>query len=126
MSEYGRYLAFPFHIGSDGRAAQVTSLDAHIRDEVIQLLLTNLGERAFLPEFGGNVGRLVFEPLSEARQAETKAIIAQAMGTWLGHRVSLESLEVDISGSQLAVEIKYRITGTDESRVLRFQQDDVS
>lgn len=119
--EYGRHLAFPFHIGPDGRTAQVRSLEDHVRDELVQLLLTDLGERAFLPEFGGGVRRLVFEPIDEATQGMTKARVTQAISTWLGHRVTLEELAVATEESTITVEIRYRIAGTEDSRVLRFQ-----
>ena len=40
---YGRHLAFPFRVGTDGRTAPPADEAAHVRDEVIQLLLTNPG-----------------------------------------------------------------------------------
>ena len=91
----GPHLAFPFRIGTDGRTVQTTSREVHVHDEIIQLLMTNLGERAFLPEFGGDVRRLLFEPLNEATRGVTKAKITQAISTWLGHRVTLEDLSVN-------------------------------
>ena len=118
---YGRHLSFPFRIGPDGRTAQVTSLETHVRDELIQLLLTDLGERAFVPAFGGGVRRLVFEPLSDALAGMAKAQITQAVATWLGHRVNLEELTVRRGAATIEVELRYRITGTEESRVLTFQ-----
>ena len=48
----GRHLAYPFHIGTDGRSATPADLSEHIRGEIIQLLLTAQGERSFLPSFG--------------------------------------------------------------------------
>lgn len=119
---YGKHLAYPFHVSPDGRAAQVSMLEEHVKDELMQLLLTDVGERAFLPEFGGGVRQLVFEPLSEASLGMTKARLTQAITTYLGHRVTLEDLSVNAEGSMLEVEIKYRIAGSDDSRVLRFQR----
>ena len=116
-----RHLAFPFRIGADGRTARVTSLEAHIRDELIQLLLTDPGERLFLPEFGGGLRRLVFEPLDEATRGVTKARVTQAITTWLGHRVTLEDLVIEARDTTLDVRIQYRIAGTEDSRVLTFQ-----
>jgi phage baseplate assembly protein W len=120
---YGRHLSFPFRIGPDGRTAQVTSLEEHVRDELIQLLLTNPGERAFLPELGGGVRRLVFEPANDASRGMTKATIAQAVSSWLGHRITLEELTVEIENATIEVEIKYRIAGTEDSRIMRFQRN---
>ncbi len=109
-------------MGADGRTAQVTREEEHVRDELVQLLLTTPGERAFLPEFGGGVRRLVFEPADPAAQGLVKATIAQAVSNWLGHRVALEGLEVTIADSTIAVEVAYRLAGSEETRVLRFQR----
>ena len=121
-SPSGKHLAFPFHIGTDGRAATVEQIDPHVRDELVQLLLTNPGERPFLPEFGGGLRRLVFEPADEAARGMTKAMITQAISTWLGQRITLEDLQVDIQNATITVEIKFRLAGTADSRVLRFQR----
>lgn len=118
----GKHLSFPFQIGSDGRTAQVASQEEHVRDEVIQLILTNLGERAFLPEFGGGVRRLVFENASETTQAMTKALLTNALSRWLGHRLTLENLAVEVENETIHVEIQYRLAGSEDSRVMRFQR----
>lgn len=121
-TQSGRYLSFPFRIGNDGRTAQTSSLEDHIRDELIQLILTNLGERAFLPEFGGGVRRLVFENTDETTAGMTKAMLTQSISTWLGHRITLEGLSVTVENEKIEVEIKYRIAGTEDTRVMRFQR----
>lgn len=118
-------MAFPFRIGSDGRTAQVRSLEDHIRGELIQLLLTNQGERPLLPAFGGGVRRLVFEPASEATRGMAKAQITEAIASWLGHRVALEELVVEAREATVQVTIRYRIAGTDETRVMRFERSEV-
>lgn len=119
---YGRHLSFPFRIGKDGRTAQVSTLEGHVGEELIQLILTNLGERAFLPEFGGGVRRLIFENVDETTAAVTKAMLTQAISRWLGHRLTLEDLSVSVENEKIEVEIKYRIAGTEDSRVMRFER----
>lgn len=121
-SEYGRHLSFPFHVGTDGRTAQVNALDEHVKDELIQLLLTSQGERLFLPEFGAGLNRLVFEPAGEAMRGMTKAMVTQAISKWLGERITLEALAIEIEESKIEVEIKYRIAGSEDSKVMRFQR----
>lgn len=119
----GRHLSFPFRVGDDGRAVQISTLEEHIRDELVQLLLTNTAERLFLPEFGGGVRRLVFEGADEATTgAMAKALITQNIRRWLGHRVTLDSLEVRVENETIEVEIIYRIAGTEDKRALRFQR----
>ena len=119
---HGRHLAFPFRIGSDGRTATPSTYENHIRDEVVQLLLTNPGERPFMPEFGGGARQLIFEPASDVLRGMTKARIAQALSRWLGHRITLENLEVTFIDSTIEVEIRYRAAGTEDSRILKFQR----
>jgi len=118
----GRHLSFPFRIGRDGRAVQVTTLEEHVRDELMQLILTNPAERLFLPEFGGGVRRLVFENIEETTGAVVKATLTRAISRWLGNRVVLEELIVNTVNETIEVDLKYRIAGTEDSRVLRFQR----
>lgn len=118
----GRHLAFPFRIGPDGRTATPASDSDHVRDEILQLLLTDPGERPFLVEFGGGVRKLVFEPTSDVLRGVTKARITQALSRWMGHRVTTERLEVTFDGERVEIEIQYRPAGTTNSRTLRFQR----
>jgi phage baseplate assembly protein W len=118
----GKHLSFPFRIGPEGRAATISSLSDHVRDEVIQLILTNPGERLFLPEFGGGVRRLVFENGGQTTEAMTKAMISQAIGRWLDQRVELEDLTVVSRDSTLTVDLVYRVAGTGDLRQLRFER----
>lgn len=135
----GRHLAFPFRIGDDGRTATPGSDPEHIRDEVLQLLLTGPGERLFLPEFGAGVRTLVFEPASDVLRGVVKSRITQALSRWLGHRVVVEMIDVRfgdeaaVPGTQpellldartggLEVMVKYRPAGSPDSRVIKFQR----
>jgi uncharacterized protein len=120
----GRHLAFPFRIGSDGRSAAPQSDSDHIRDELLQLLLTNPGERLFLPEFGGGVRRLVFEPASDVLRGVVKARITNALSRWLATRLTVDFIDVtfDDATALLEVTVKYRPAGSPDSRVLKFQR----
>jgi phage baseplate assembly protein W len=120
----GRHLAFPFRIGSDGRTAAPASDDVHVRDELLQLLLTSPAERLFLPEFGGGVRKLVFEPASETLRGVVKARITNGLSRWLGHRLTVELIEVvwDDRAATLEVTVKYRPAGSPDSRVVKFQR----
>jgi uncharacterized protein len=135
----GRHLAFPFRIGSDGRTAAPHSDAEHVRDELLQLLLTSPGERLFLPAFGGGVRRLVFEPASDVLRGVVKARITNALSRWLGHRLTVElidvrfghepgltgerpELQLDALTGGIEVTVKYRPAGATDSRVVKFQR----
>jgi hypothetical protein len=120
----GRHLAFPFRIGGDGRTVAPDNDAAHVRDELLQLLLTSPAERLFLPEFGGGVRKLVFEPASETLRGVVKARITNGLSRWLGHRLTVELIDVvwDDAAATLEVTVKYRPAGSPDSRVVRFQR----
>ena len=117
----GRHLAFPFRIGSDGRSVAPANLDEHIRGEILQLLLTNAGERPFIPGFGGNLRRLVFQGNDEITAGLAKSSISQAMSYWLGHRVKVLSLDVENQDAILAIDLSYQVIDTGEQRRVRFE-----
>ena len=52
----------------------------------------------------------------------TKAMISEALSRWLGHRLTLEDLTVMVDNETIQVEITYRVAGSAESRVMRFQR----
>lgn len=118
----GRHLAFPFRIAPDGRTATPASLDEHIKGEIIQLLLTAPGERLFLPAFGGGLKRLVFERNDDVAATLTKAVVSQALSTYLGHRIAVEMLDVRADGAMLEVDLRYRVIATGETRRVTFQR----
>ena len=118
----GKHLAFPFRIGAEGRTVTVRSLEEHVRDEVLQLILTNPGERPFLPEFGGGARRLVFESAGQTTEAMAKAMISQSISRWLDKRVTLEELTVVTRDSTLTIDLVYRIAGTEDRRRLKFER----
>lgn len=120
----GRHLAFPFRIGADGRSVAPRSDDEQVRDELLQLLLTAPAERLFLPEFGAGLRRLVFEPAGEVLQGVVKARVTNALSRWLGHRLTVEFIDVvfDDPNALLEVTVKYRPAGSPDPRVVKFQR----
>ena len=118
----GRHLAFPFHVGADGRTATPGDVAEHVRGEIIQLLLTAQGERPFLPSFGAGLRRLVFEQNDDATAGITKALTSENLSRWLGHRVVVQALDVTAVDSTLNVDLRYQVIATGEVRTVRFQR----
>ena len=73
--------AFPFRIDPASRQAQGTSYETHVKQMVIQLLLTTPGERADLPEFGCGLRGLIFAGNSDAVSATAQMLVQEALGT---------------------------------------------
>jgi phage baseplate assembly protein W len=118
----GRHLSYPFRIAPEGRTATVATLEEHVYGEVLQLLLTNPGERPFLPDFGGGVRRMVFEGAGQTTEAMAKALISLAISRWLDQRVTLQELTVTTQNSSVIVDLVYRVAGIEDLRRLRFER----
>ncbi len=118
----GRHLAFPFRIGPDGRTATPADLSDHVRGEIIQLLLTAPGERPFLPGFGAGLRRLVFQRNDDATAGIAKALVSRNLSRWLGHRVSVQALDVSAEDATLRVDLRYEVVATGEVKQVRFER----
>lgn len=99
-------LAFPFHIDERGRVA-VTTGDENIRSKVLQVLLTALGERVCLPDFGCGLRDLLFDPNNEILAAVTEFTVTKALERWLGDEILVERVDVTNEGEQAQIEVVY-------------------
>lgn len=119
----GRHMKFPFRIGADGRPETPADVAEHVKGEVIQLLLTDPGERDMQPTFGGGIRRLVFEANDDVTAGLARARLTRALSFWLGERLELISLETDANESTLSVDLAYRLAPGTQPRRLRFEHD---
>jgi uncharacterized protein len=119
----GRHLRFPFTIGEDGRPETPADLSEHVKGEVIQLLLTDPGERAFQPRFGGGLKRLVFEANSDVTAGLARARLSKALSFYLGERLVVKELVTEAKETTLSVDLVYELAATAETRRLRFEHE---
>ncbi len=89
--------AFPFHIASASGQAAEASYQDHVEQMIEQVLLTDPGERACLPEFGAGLRRLLFAPLSSQIEASAKLIVTQALNQWLANQITVRDVKVRTS-----------------------------
>lgn len=74
-------LQYPLTKTPRGLLAQKRGID-QIKADMLQLLLTNPGERVMLPTFGTPLRRLIFEPNDISLEVEAKQMIAQSLQMW--------------------------------------------
>lgn len=55
---------------------------SQIKSDLLSLLLTNPGERVFLPDFGTPLKRLIFEQNDETLEIAAKNMIADSISMW--------------------------------------------
>ncbi len=89
----GRGVAFPPHIGADGRWAWSEG-EPNIREAIQVIVMTEPGERLQLPDFGGGLGALLFEPNSTATRHQLGERIRGVITDW-EPRVTVQSVNVD-------------------------------
>jgi len=103
------YMSFPFQISNDG--AKVSGRKDHIREQIVQVLFTNPGERVFRPHFGGGVRQLIFEPNTTQLSDPVKKRLVSSLTEALHGEVDPRSLEVDVitDNNKLYINISYQL-----------------
>ena len=97
----------------------VVSRDASaIKQAIVNLLLTNKGERAFKPDYGSDIRSYLFEPLDYATSAQIKGNIRSTIAEW-EPRIRILSLVCNPNYDQngFDVEMTYVIVGSDNPPV---------
>jgi|SRR6516164_4319921 phage baseplate assembly protein W len=114
---------FPFRIDpASGQSAQ-TNYQAHVDQMIRQVLLTSLGERIDLPEFGCGLRQLIFAPHSSALDSATNLIVLQALNRWLAGVIKVQKVIVVPSEAldnpaQLQIQIQYTLLATQSNHQL--------
>ena len=113
--------SFPFSIDDVGHVGTAKGND-HIRNKVLQVLLTSPGERVNLPDFGCGLRQLLFAPNGELLASATEALAASALNRWLADWIIVEKLEVEAVDSRLYVRLTYTRRDTREPGRVEFVQ----
>ena len=106
-------MAFPPHVGADGRVAWSEG-ETNIREAIEIILKTEERERLNLPNFGGGLRRFLFEPNTVTTRFQIEDRITKALQLW-EPRISITSVSVepDPHDRQAAVAtIQYRLVAT--------------
>jgi phage baseplate assembly protein W len=94
-----RDILYPFAIdAASGQAAQ-TDYASHVEQMILQVLLTDPGERVCLPTFGAGLRRLLFAPMNSSLGSTTKVIVTQALNQWLGDQITVKDVTVATADS---------------------------
>ena len=99
-----------------GRLAIEPDYAKHVEQLMLQVLLTNPGERVNRPTFGSNLMQLVFAPASDELATVTEFLVQGALQQWVGDLIQVDSLEVVSEDATLRVELQYVVRRTGEVR----------
>lgn len=105
--KYG--ITFPFGDSEEGLFLGMNELaDAEVRSNLVHLILTIKGSRYFLPDFGTNLMRLIFEPLDNGTKASIDSEIRETVEEFIPNLninnvdvKSAEDLRIEESNEEL-------------------------
>jgi uncharacterized protein len=110
---FGRGIKFPPAVGPDGRM-RWSAGEENIREAIRIILMTEPGERLYLPEFGAGLGRFLFEPNTVGTRQKIQDRITGILGAW-EPRIRLESVAVDpdpLDPHSVIAVIRYKLVAT--------------
>lgn len=99
MAENQKFKGMPYPIVKHPRGYMRTTWGVdQIKSDVLQLLLTNPGERVMLPSFGTPLRRLFFEPNDDTIIDEAREMIVDSLNQW-EPRIAITNVEVWVGTS---------------------------
>jgi phage baseplate assembly protein W len=72
-------LKFPFHLDTTGALATTVAYPDIVRGQVIDAVMTNLGERVFRPRYGCDLQSALFDPVDELVRRDAASQIKQRL-----------------------------------------------
>lgn len=90
---FGRGMAFPPRVGTDGSIAWSEG-EVSVRESIRIILQTENGERLQLPSFGAGLRRFLFEPNATGTRRDIQGRISRALAAW-EPRISITDVAVD-------------------------------
>ncbi|MCD9185044.1 MAG: GPW/gp25 family protein [Pyrinomonadaceae bacterium] len=110
---FGKGISFPPRIGADGRVVWSEG-EENIRESIKVILLTELNERLYLPNFGGGLNKFLFEPNTTTTRQLIRDRITKALAEW-EPRITVQSVSVEPDTQDLqsaVVTVNYKLVAT--------------
>ena len=115
-------ISLPFN-GPSGPFNKTYSTKDQIKSNLINLLLTNKGERLYNPDFGADLKTVLFEGITEDTSTILKNLINTNVSIWVPE-VTITNVGVikDEDHNTISVTIQYRIniSGTPDQITVQF------
>ena len=113
MAEKFININFPFKDSPKGFFLDLTKTDSQaIKADLMHLILTNKGERLYLPDFGTNLRRFIFSPNDSQTHSDIRQEINEVVGKYLPN-LQINDVNIEQSAQSeytATVRIDYTIT----------------
>lgn len=110
MSEDVRGFSIPFRITSGGGVAQESG-EEKLKENIIHILLTGVGERVMRRDYGGGLRELVHDPNNDALRALVQHQVAKSVSQW-EPRVLVQAVTISQEDATLFVRVDYLVRRT--------------
>ena len=107
----GKGVAFPFSVGKYNQIDS-SKYEENIKESIIIILSTKLGERVMRPDFGCRIHELLFAPNTIDTHNLAIFYVTEALDKW-EHRINLSNVTVSsTSENTINISIDYQIKDT--------------
>ena len=103
---------FPFKDSPEGFYFNLNATDADaVRADLLHLLLTNKGERLYMPDFGSDLKKYIFEPNDGVTHSEIKDNLNETIKRYMPN-LTIDSINFrnDSNEELIIVELTYTVT----------------
>ena len=103
---------FPFRDSKKGFYFKLNNTDTDaIRSDLMHLLLTNKGERLYLPDFGSDLRKHIFEPNDQITHDKIKDSLNESIKKYIPNLIVNEiSFDNDEIEELIIVKLRYTVT----------------
>lgn len=122
MNESINSIKYPFAIDrSLGTLMEEKIYAQHVRQMMMQVLMTSPGERVNRPDFGCGLRRMVFAPNSDASANLLQVMVMQALDKWLGDLIEVLEVKVTAVNERMEVSVVYMLKATQQRQYLNIE-----
>lgn len=110
----GKGWSFPIQLDPGTGDIAIVAYEEDIRQAILLILQTKLGERVMRPDFGAGLEALVFEPVNTTTMALVQQRVQEGLITW-EPRINVNSVEVTtdpVARNTLNISIGYTVRST--------------
>lgn len=104
---------FPFQDSTEGNFVELNQTDEKaVKADIVHIILTQKGERLYLPDFGTNLRRFLFEPQDGITENDIQREIKDVLGKYIPN-LTVDSVNIENSEDErftYFVRLDYTIT----------------
>ena len=112
----GQGVSFPMGVNKQGNLTLSGDVD-NIEESILIILLTELGERLYRPDFGCRIHELTFAPLNSETLMLMRIWVQEALDLW-EPRIEIENIRTEPihDRGQVNIAIDYRVKNSYDKR----------